>query len=431
MVSETPSSPPRSLGRWFLPWLILSVACVDLTAPWEKRRDGAAGDAPAGSGGNLDLPDGAGAGGATDLPHADGATGGTGGARDAAGGAGGSGGLDASVIDVPLPADVATGGAGGNALDGPVADSGRDLPLTGTGGSGPIDAAKEAGTGGISGTGGAGGTTGKGGTGGTTAKGGTGGGGTTASGGSTGTGGATSTGGACAAYTPGAGTGGLVAYYACDLSNGTTLADASGNKKDGTLAADGTPPDGGTSYAYGTGKAGSAVYFTAASKAYASLPARLLLNACEATIAAWVYLNTSTEWQRIFDFGKPETTPKIYMFLTSRTGVGNKTMRFAISINGNVSGAEQTIDATAELPAGAWHHVAVVLGAAGGILYLDGAQAGANSSLTLRPADLGNIADYFIGKSHYPDPYLDGAVDELRIYNRALSATEIAALATP
>jgi uncharacterized protein len=34
-----------------------------------------------------------------------------------------------------------------------------------------------------------------------------------------------------------------------------------------------------------------------------------------------------------------------------------------------------------------------------------------------------------VGRSQYADPYLDGAVDDLRVYSRALTATEIAGLA--
>jgi hypothetical protein len=52
-----------------------------------------------------------------------------------------------------------------------------------------------------------------------------------------------------------------------------------------------------------------------------------------------------------------------------------------------------------------------------------------NASLTLRPADLGAIADHWLGRSHdAADPYFAGALDQLRFYTRALSDAEIAAL---
>jgi hypothetical protein len=44
---------------------------------------------------------------------------------------------------------------------------------------------------------------------------------------------------------------------------------------------------------------------------------------------------------------------------------------------------------------------------------------------------LGSTPNDWIGKSEFAaNPYLDGAIDEFRIYNRALSAAEISALAT-
>jgi hypothetical protein len=48
--------------------------------------------------------------------------------------------------------------------------------------------------------------------------------------------------------------------------------------------------------------------------------------------------------------------------------------------------------------------------------------------MTLSPANLGNTTQYYIGRSQYADPYLDGQLDQFRIYNRALSAAEVLAL---
>ena len=51
--------------------------------------------------------------------------------------------------------------------------------------------------------------------------------------------------------------------------------------------------------------------------------------------------------------------------------------------------------------------------------------------MTLKPASLGNTTLNYIGKSQYGDPYLNGQVDEFRIYSTALSASEVANLVTP
>jgi fibronectin type 3 domain-containing protein len=111
-----------------------------------------------------------------------------------------------------------------------------------------------------------------------------------------------------------------------------------------------------------------------------------------------------------------------YMFLSPQSGSG--TIRYAIKNNG----AEQQINGPSVPSAGAWHHIAVTLSGATGKLYVDGVAVGTNTSMTIKPSDLGWTWGNYIGKSQFNDPYLNGSVDDFRIYNRALSATEITTL---
>jgi hypothetical protein len=87
---------------------------------------------------------------------------------------------------------------------------------------------------------------------------------------------------------------------------------------------------------------------------------------------------------------------------------------------------EQRLSWTSALPT-EWKHLAIVLSGSTGTLYVNGGGSPiVNTSMSLRPADLGNIDYAFIGRSPFSvDPYFDGAVDEFRVYNRALSSTEI------
>jgi hypothetical protein len=188
---------------------------------------------------------------------------------------------------------------------------------------------------------------------------------------------------------------------------------------DGTLH---TGAGGAAGYSFGTGKIANALYLVAAQEGYVTLPAGLLANACEATIATWVWVNTSQDWQRIFDFGHDTN---VYMFL-AQTNNATYVLRFGITVNGNSTGAEQRLDGKAPLPTGSWQHVAVVLGPNGGFLYVNGAEVASNSAMTLRPADLGNPPNLYIGRSEFTaDPYFDGRIDSFRVYDRALSASEI------
>jgi DUF1680 family protein len=154
---------------------------------------------------------------------------------------------------------------------------------------------------------------------------------------------------------------------------------------------------------------------------YIDVPDGITSGFTNCTIAAWVNLNSSDTWTRIFDFGIDTTTN---MFLTPNSG---SAIRFAITTGG--SSGEEQINGSSTVSTGSWQHVAVVLNGNVGILYVNGSEVGRNSSMTLVPADLGNTTNNYIGRSQYDDPYLNASVDDFFIYDRALSSSEIASLA--
>lgn len=421
----------RALSATLVAILWLFSACVDTTPPWEKvtAKGGAGGlaatggapaiDGPAATGGSYD----AGVGGAIDLGGggAGGAAGGAGGAIDAPWTGAGGLGFGGAIVDVSV---VGTGGAVGGI------DGGRDVPLAGAGGG--------TGTGGTAGI-----------------DGGTGTGGTTRTGGAPGSGGTTSR---DAAPDLGADVGpdlgpevgpdlgpgvpdanpllvGLVAYYKCDETSGTTLADSSGNNHHGTLGI-GVPADGGTApsgsgYGFAAGKVGGALTLTRAGYGHATLPPAIFNGLADVTVATWVWVTTSADWQRVFDVGVKTAS---YQFVNSRTGTKymNLTpkntagdLRWSITSNGY--GSEESLNTTS-LSTGIWTHVAVVLTGGNGFLYIDGAQAVTDPTV-LTPAGLGTIDYAYLGRSQFDaDPYFDGMLDEFRVYSRAFSAAEVQAL---
>lgn len=206
----------------------------------------------------------------------------------------------------------------------------------------------------------------------------------------------------------------LIAWYLFNETAGTAAADSSGYGNNGTVV-------NGTSTIWSTGKSGNAVNLDGTDD-YAALPAGIVASSTTYTVAAWVNLDTVSNWSRIFDFGSGSNT---YMFLSPKNASNGK-IRFAIKNNGS---AEQIIDGQGALAAGGWHHVAVTLNGVTGTLYVDGIQAGQNTSMTLKPSDMGSTAQNWIGRSQFADPFLDGRVDDFRIYNKALTAIEIAGLA--
>jgi hypothetical protein len=157
---------------------------------------------------------------------------------------------------------------------------------------------------------------------------------------------------------------------------------------------------------------------------YVALPTGVVAGLTDFTIAAWVdWAKPGQTWTRVFDFGSGTQTN---MFLTPDAG-GPAGARFAITTAGG--GAEQQITASSPLATG-WHHVVVTKSGTTGTLWVDGVPVATNTNLTLSPADLGETNQNWIGRSQYPDPLLDGSVDEFQIHDRALTSAEIQSLMT-
>jgi len=205
--------------------------------------------------------------------------------------------------------------------------------------------------------------------------------------------------------------GSLIHRYGFSESGGTTVADSIG----GPIWT-GTLPNGGT---FSSGQ----LTLSSAAQQHALLPAGIVSTLSNFTVMTWVRLNSTANWNRILDFGSGTTA---YMFLAPQNGTDGH-VRFAITTSG--AGGEQQINSSATMTAGVWYQVAVTLNGNTGILYLNGLPVGTNNAITLRPSSLGNTVNNYLGRSQYADPYLDGLMDEFRIYNAGLSPAEIAATA--
>jgi hypothetical protein len=299
---------------------------------------------------------------------------------------------------------LGTGGGLASSTGGDASGLGGDVPPSSSGGFGP---------GGAPGTGG-------------TAASGSGGGGGVA-----GSGGAAASGGASGGATDPD----LVLWYTFDESSGNLAADASG--------AAGGPRN---APIVTTGLGGKAAFSTLHQVGTHSisltgngilgggvvmLPSIDTLAPTAVTLAVWIYEASDVDWQRVFDFGSGFAGPQ--MFLTPREDKDSKHLvRFVITLLGSSTASEQIIQSAQAISLNAWHHLAITLQSGSpykGTLYVDGVASGTNAAMTLHPADLGFAIQSYMGKSQFPtDPYLTGNIDDFRVYRRALSAAEIAAL---
>jgi DUF1680 family protein len=135
----------------------------------------------------------------------------------------------------------------------------------------------------------------------------------------------------------------------------------------------------------------------------------------------------------VFDFGNPNpefgAPPLARMFLIVRASNDQPVPRFAITKSG-VDG-EQRIDGSGPIATREWTHLAVTRRGNVGTMYVNGEAAGTNAAMTIAPADLGVTTGNWIGRGQFPQrnvPYLNAAVDEFQIFDRALAPAEVRSL---
>ena len=131
------------------------------------------------------------------------------------------------------------------------------------------------------------------------------------------------------------------------------------------------------------------------------------------TLSMYVNLRASQTWARIFDFGNDTDH---YMFLTPNNG-SNASLVFK---NG---GDEQKLNMN-KIGQSAWHHVAVVLSADSVTLFIDGKWA-TSTDINIRPTDFLPKHNYLGASQFAADPFLNAYLDDVRMYNCALTIDQL------
>jgi beta-xylosidase len=199
---------------------------------------------------------------------------------------------------------------------------------------------------------------------------------------------------------------GLVAHWPLTGS----AADATGHGYDGVLAGNAAFSEGSLSLRGG----------------HVQLPNNMLTGAQAATISADVLVDPAQQTPYfLYGFGNtaPNGTGNGYLFSTGDT------YRGAIA-TGNWT-TEQGANSGRALPRGVWKNVTLTIGGGVEVLYLDGVEVARNTGVTAKPSDLGGgiTAANYLGRSVYAaDRTLLGRMKDVRLYNRALSGTDVAAL---
>ena len=208
--------------------------------------------------------------------------------------------------------------------------------------------------------------------------------------------------------------GALITHFEFEAVSGTTVADSSGLGNTGTLAGNAT-------YAAGFG-GGNSISLDGLDATIRLSDATLVGNDDQTSVAAWVFggasnLSEATTWWwgagntdgsgRIQQVHLPWNDSKVYW----RAPGGQ--------ISYTSSGTES---------AGGWNHWAFTKnGTTGDIkIYLNGAEVGSGTG-----AGSTTVAASWLGSQGGTSRFWEGFVDDFRVYNHELSASEVAALAVP
>lgn len=209
----------------------------------------------------------------------------------------------------------------------------------------------------------------------------------------------------------------LIGYWTFDTadSSGTTIYDRSTNGNNGIMV-------NGPSLV--TGKVGDAVSFDGTSNRYVSMgdPASGLFDfgvGQDFSYAFWLKRNASVISQFIITKGAQGTANVGYSFVMG----GGVTPMAELSKTGEAS---RLLITGASVNDTNWHHFVVVNNRSGnGLVYKDGVLT-ATGSISAYNVDLSTSAPFVVGVNSSSTP--NGLVDDVRLYNRALSASDVVTL---
>lgn len=148
---------------------------------------------------------------------------------------------------------------------------------------------------------------------------------------------------------------------------------------------------------------------------YIDVDNKLDLNTNQFTISAWIKRDLSTLNASILS-KRNASNSEGYDFRINNSG------RLEFTLNGNAA----TLTSSVAIPGNEWHQVAIIYNAGEATLYIDGVQDTAATSL---PAPIATSQKFIIAAADGYDPnttdYFAGNIDEVRIWNKALSPVQL------
>ncbi len=199
---------------------------------------------------------------------------------------------------------------------------------------------------------------------------------------------------------------GLAAAYGFDEGTGTTTVDRSGNNNTGTLS----------NATWSTaGKFGNALFFNGTNARVNVNDSNSLDLTTAMTVEAWIRPSIVNAGYRTVMLKEQTSNLAYALYATTDTNRADVEL-FA-------GGAFEVVSAPTALPAGTWSHLAATYDGSQVRLFVNGTQVASTPASGPIPT---SSAPFRIGGNQvWGGEWFSGWIDEVRVYNRALSAAEI------
>lgn len=223
---------------------------------------------------------------------------------------------------------------------------------------------------------------------------------------------------AAAAFFQQAGSG-MVGFWRFEETTGTTANDSSGNGFNGTWTGNVTSVTG-TAAALGANS--TRAYSFDGTNAYVSVPHSPTLTITgDFTAAIWIYKNAeASDWVRLVGKGDGNTRT---FGVWEENGSGTRILFQQYNGSGV---AVLSYYSTGTIPLTTWTHVACRMSGNNATIFINGASSGTATRTGTPGSDTNPLT---IGYAPGLHTFFNGRIDDVRLYNRALSDAEIAAIA--
>ena len=208
--------------------------------------------------------------------------------------------------------------------------------------------------------------------------------------------------------------GGLVGAWSFNENAGTTTADASGNGRTGTIR---------QAQWTAAGKYGAALVFDGINDWVSVADHASLRVTSGVTVEAWVKPGVMSGWETVVmkERGAAAHSYALYAHDGGALPGGAPVP----SANVRVAGDHRTLRGPAAVPSGAWSHVAMTYDGTTQRLFINGVEVA--SAPQSGAIETGAGALRVGGNNSWTGEFFQGEIDEVRVYNRALSQPEIEA----